>query len=396
MELLDAVATISDRKVGSPAAHEARETILAYLRRRIPEAHLTLEHFNVQVLSRFRAAITIGDGEGDGGEVHNVHVYDNTGAPGPQTVSGALYDTGIYLWPWRRWRARGKIVVFRYSGLVHRMLQVRCALAARARAVILVGGHAAFITKGLGYPPIGDCPMVAVGVTRDDWLRIKSQGGEGTGVTIAYQRELEPAQGVNIVVDLPGNDPAAPVLVCGAHYDSWYEGWQDNAIAVQMLADLLEQLAREKLSLRFRGIFFDAEEVGLLGAGHHVDHNKIADYRFYLNLEMPLPARGKSTKLLLHNLKGPLRRLVRQGGLRRRGFYMLPLHFIYRLVGGFPADIHHFYLKKIPSLTTFCSHPYYHTPWDNRGNLRLDLYDGIKKDLLDLIRRIDRFMTEKN
>ena len=394
MELLDTIASINDRKVGSAAGAAARQLILDYIRRKIPKAHISLETFDLMVLSRFCATVETTDGS-EHAASFSAHVYDNTGVDGAQTVTGQLYAAGLFLWPWQRRGARGKIVVYQYSGIVHRMLQVKIALEAGARAVILVARSPGCIPKGLGYPAgIGECPIIAVGLTQSQWVSFKQAHSPEHPVTIQYQRHLEPVHGTNIVVDLAGGGGSAASLVIGAHYDSWYAGWLDNSVAVHMLADLLTQLAAAPTALNVRGIFFDAEEVGLLGSGYHVAHNDLSLYRFYLNLEMPIPARNGRLRLLLHKLAGPLRRAVTRGGLSDMGFVALPISLIYRLVGGFPADIHHFYLKRIPCLTTFCSHPFYHTPWDNRDNLRLDLYDGVKEELLHILRRIDHIMAD--
>lgn len=80
--------------------------------------------------------------------------------------------------------------------------------------------------------------------------------------------------GRNVVVSL---GEGADVVVVGAHYDaarladgSLSRGAVDNAASSVMLVRLAESLRAEKLSLRVRVVWFDMEEIGLVGSAHYV------------------------------------------------------------------------------------------------------------------------------
>jgi Zn-dependent M28 family amino/carboxypeptidase len=84
-------------------------------------------------------------------------------------------------------------------------------------------------------------------------------------------------QGRNIVVTIPGRDPE---IVVGAHYDAvrladgtLSKGAVDNAASVVVLVRLAGTLAANRLRNRVRIVFFDMEELGLLGSARYIqDH----------------------------------------------------------------------------------------------------------------------------
>lgn len=81
-------------------------------------------------------------------------------------------------------------------------------------------------------------------------------------------------EGKNVVVTL---GDGADVVVVGAHYDaarladgSLSRGAVDNAASSVMLVRLAEALGTEKLPVRVRIVWFDMEELGLVGSAHDV------------------------------------------------------------------------------------------------------------------------------
>ena len=91
----------------------------------------------------------------------------------------------------------------------------------------------------------------------------------------------------NVVAELPGHDPDAPVVVLAAHYDSTAEldpepwdasidpapGADDDASGVAAILEAARLLAQDPdgFSRTLRFVAFSAEEVGLVGSFHHVD-----------------------------------------------------------------------------------------------------------------------------
>jgi Zn-dependent M28 family amino/carboxypeptidase len=83
--------------------------------------------------------------------------------------------------------------------------------------------------------------------------------------------------GRNIVVTLPGREPE---IVVGAHYDALRmsngtlsKGAVDNGASVVVLVRVAEALSKARRRHRVRVVFFDMEELGLLGSAKYIqDH----------------------------------------------------------------------------------------------------------------------------
>jgi len=94
--------------------------------------------------------------------------------------------------------------------------------------------------------------------------------------------EAEGRDVANIVADLPGSNPLAPVILLGAHFDSTASlesGWDpendpapgadDDASGIAAILELGRMLAATPRVHGVRLVAFDAEEEGLLGSKHH-------------------------------------------------------------------------------------------------------------------------------
>jgi Zn-dependent M28 family amino/carboxypeptidase len=96
--------------------------------------------------------------------------------------------------------------------------------------------------------------------------------------TIAPRKGEPRTEGRNVIVTLPGREPE---IVVGAHYDAarlrdgtFSNGAVDNAASVVVLARAAETLSRSRPRSRVRIVFFDMEELGLLGSARYVqDHS---------------------------------------------------------------------------------------------------------------------------
>jgi hypothetical protein len=74
---------------------------------------------------------------------------------------------------------------------------------------------------------------------------------------------------------------------------------------------------------------------------------------------------------------------------------LVPLALFYRLFKAFPADIHYFYLNRVASVSTYCSHPYYHTPFDDAAHLQLERFSAIKESLMSLLQTVMDHLLEQ-
>lgn len=82
--------------------------------------------------------------------------------------------------------------------------------------------------------------------------------------------------GVNVVADIPGNNPDQ-MLIVGAHYDtkageSGDAGVTDNAAGVATLVGMAKQFENEHPDYTIRMVFFGAGEEGQQGSKYFVDH----------------------------------------------------------------------------------------------------------------------------
>ena len=102
---------------------------------------------------------------------------------------------------------------------------------------------------------------------------------------------LEPrSEGRNIVVTL---GEGSEDIVVGAHYDavrladgSLSQGAVDNAASSVMLVRLAEALRGEKLAVRLRVVWFDMEELGLVGSAQYVKKHASDKITAMLNFDI--------------------------------------------------------------------------------------------------------------
>lgn len=136
-------------------------------------------------------------------------------------------------------------------------------------------------------------------------------------------RKYKDFKGRNIIWEKTGTTSPKKVLILGAHYDSITTdkeslktlakaaapGANDNASGVTTLLYLINYLAQLKLPETVRVVFFDFEELGLLGSKAFVEKYKKelknnSEFRGFINVEML----GHDTKIFdktkkLYNLK---------------------------------------------------------------------------------------------
>ena len=97
-------------------------------------------------------------------------------------------------------------------------------------------------------------------------------------------------EGRNVVVTL---GEGRKEIVIGAHYDaarlpdgSLSKGAVDNAASTVMLGRLAEVLAVEKLPVRIRQVWFDMEELGLIGSQQYVQNHTSDSISAMLNFDI--------------------------------------------------------------------------------------------------------------
>jgi len=96
--------------------------------------------------------------------------------------------------------------------------------------------------------------------------------------------------GRNIVVTIAGRDPE---IVVGAHYDAvrmqdgtFSKGAVDNGASVIVLVRVAEALSKTRPRQRVRIVFFDMEELGLLGSARYARDHRARKTRAMVNLDV--------------------------------------------------------------------------------------------------------------
>jgi len=186
----------------------------------------------------------------------------------------------------------------------------------------------------------------------------------------------------NIIGVIPGNDPELKkeYVVIGAHYDhvgygkpsnsrggvgQIHNGADDNASGTAALLEVIEALSLHKdiprRSILF--VFWDAEEMGLLGSKHWIDYPSVPldQITIYLNLDMVGRLNGKPLSLFGSRSAAGLRSCSVKCNHRETG---VKIHFD----NAIRPDSDHwpFYQKGIPFLMLHTGkHDDYHRPEDD-------------------------------
>jgi hypothetical protein len=223
------------------------------------------------------------------------------------------------------------------------------------------------------------------------------------GVSIDLAFETRRAESPNVVGFLPGRDPKLreEAVVIGGHYDHLgtdgfgalepaapgriFHGADDNASGTAGVIELAEHFAmtkpRPRRSLLF--IAFTAEELGLVGSRHYVDHPLLPLEKTVAMLNFDMIGRSRKGFLFIGGtgtspvFDEVITRAAEGSKLSiRRGEG-----------GAAPSDNTSFFTKGVPSLFFFTGlHPEYHRSTDTAD--RIDY--ATEKTILDVAARIAR------
>jgi len=187
----------------------------------------------------------------------------------------------------------------------------------------------------------------------------------------------------NVVGVLGGSDPslAGEAIVIGAHYDHLgsdarfsslrgsggqiHNGADDNASGTALVIEMAHAAAAAPAQFKRSLVFvaFAAEEIGLLGSKHYVDHPPISIAKTVAMINLDMVGRANGRVLI--------------GGLERRPAFqqiVAELRPLTRLrlddfregYGDDASDHHSFERARVPSLMLFTGfHDDYHTPRDD-------------------------------
>ena len=208
----------------------------------------------------------------------------------------------------------------------------------------------------------------------------------------------------NVVAVLPGSDPHLKndSVVIGAHYDhigfghygtrnsstegKIHHGADDNASGIAVLLDLARQLSESDIKPARTIVFaaFSAEELGLFGSRHYVNHPAVplSSTKAMINLDMVGRLRdGRVTVFgtrTAQEFSGIVKSAATEMGLE-----------IGESDGIGRSDHMSFYSKKIPALHFFTGvHSDYHAPSDTWDKLNLEGMAKISELVVATIRSI--------
>jgi hypothetical protein len=124
---------------------------------------------------------------------------------------------------------------------------------------------------GVQYFSDGATPIPAGALTVPDseqLVRILKRGKPVVMHLTLVSEKREGAQSGNVIAEVPGRDPKAPILLVGGHLDSWDQGTGaiDDAAGVAIMTAAAKRIMDQGRPLRtIRIVWFGAEEPGGLG-----------------------------------------------------------------------------------------------------------------------------------
>ncbi|MEW5980056.1 MAG: M20/M25/M40 family metallo-hydrolase [Acidobacteriota bacterium] len=225
------------------------------------------------------------------------------------------------------------------------------------------------------------------------------------GVSLKFTCELtkEQRQTANVIGMLPGTHPElkSEAIVIGAHYDHLglgrngslasqpgrqiHNGADDNASGTAGVLELAQAFAGKHRNPHRTLIFvtFSAEEMGLLGSKHYVDHPPVPLEKTVAMINMDMIGRMKEKRLIV----GGTGSSPHWKALLERANEPVRLELKFQDDAFGPSDHSSFYAKNIPVLFLFTGvHDDYHKPSDDYQKIRLET----EQQILDLTYSIAR------
>ena len=209
----------------------------------------------------------------------------------------------------------------------------------------------------------------------------------------------------NLLAMVEGTDPRLKeqVIVVGAHYDHVgygtpqnsygptgyiHNGADDNASGVAAVLEVLEALSRPGagLSRSVLFAFWDAEEKGLLGSKHWLNHPTVPPEQVVLAINLDMIGRLRQERLEVYGTRTAhgLRRML--GEANRHAELLLEFPWEMRD----DSDHYPFYERGIPTLMLHTGlHRDYHRPSDDVEKLNVEGMQRVARLLVALLWQVD-------
>ena len=219
--------------------------------------------------------------------------FGNSASTGPAGVTGEVvgFDTLADLMAAPDAAVRGKIVFVSHAmeptqdgsgyGFFGGPRRQGPTIASRKGALAIVvrsigtdhhrNPHAGGQTFEEGVAPI---PAAALAIPDAEQLQRILRRGKPVSMHLTLVSTVRQGESGNVVAEVPGRDPSAPILLVGGHLDSWDQGTGaiDDAAGVAITTAAAKRIMDAGRPLRtIRVVWFGAEEMGLYGGMFYKD-----------------------------------------------------------------------------------------------------------------------------
>jgi hypothetical protein len=224
------------------------------------------------------------------------------------------------------------------------------------------------------------------------------------GITVKLETGLKFVEGRNVLGLLKGTGPSDEYVVVGAHHDHIgtvrphdaetsqpriHNGADDNASGTAGVIELARAFAsdpRPRRSILF--MTYDAEELGLLGSRHFVDHPTVELDKIVAMIALDMIGRLNQQKFTIYGVGSgkEFRELLDASADQIDLSFKAPASGS----GWFGGSDHHsFYTKNIPVLFAFTGiHEQYHTPEDDWELIDSDGATKVLRLLYPVVRHV--------
>lgn len=108
-------------------------------------------------------------------------------------------------------------------------------------------------------------------ITRERSREFVRERLESLGFRVTTQDVADPDfPTTNLVAELPGTERPDEIVLVGAHYDSYYQGADDNSSGVAAMLEMARLVSGQRFKRTVRFLGFDLEELGLVGSTRYV------------------------------------------------------------------------------------------------------------------------------
>jgi len=191
-------------------------------------------------------------------------------------------------------------------------------------------------------------------------------------------------EGRNVVATLPGTANSEPMVVVGAHYDSFSTnelraapGADDDASGIAAVLEIARILSRHRFSRTIRFVAFDAEELGMFGSEHVAGAAKSRRDAILAMLNLDMVGFSHGGKGVLAVVPDRADQWLADRFIQNAGRFSISIHVVKRLEARLERSDHASYLAAgYPALAISedapDDNPYYHSGSDTPDKLDMD------------------------